>query len=175
MLSGENRLSDAPPADPAPAAGGAAAAPNPPLCPKTLPLPAAAGATAPKPLPAPPPVLAVEEKVNPEAEPNPEGAAGVLVVGAPKEKEEAERAEEAAEEEPNPEGGCVGAAVALPKPVEDDGAAEEPNPPLGAAKLKVLAWSGAEAPKPTWSERFRISTGATATMNLITTARTIKS
>lgn len=176
MLSGENRLSDAPPADAVPAAGGAADAPNPPLCPKTLPLPVAAGATAPKPLPTPPPpALAVEEKLNPEAEPNPEAAAGVLVVGAPKEKEEAEGAEEAAEEAPNPEGGCVEAAVALPKPVEDGGTAEEPNPPLVAAKLKVLAWPGAEAPKPTWSERFRISTGATASMDLIPSDRTIKS
>lgn len=41
--------------------------------------------------------------------------------------------------------------MALPKPVEDDGAAEEPNPPpLGAAKLKLLACTGAGAgaPKP---------------------------
>lgn len=147
-LSGENRLSDAP--EEAPAAVGAAVAPKPPLvCPKILLLPVAAGASAPKPAPNPPPVLGVEEKLNPEAEPNPAVAAGVLVVGAPKEKEEAERAEEAAEEEPNPDGGCVGAAKALPKPVEDGGAAEEPNPPLGAAKLKVLASAGAGAPKPT--------------------------
>lgn len=100
-------------------------------------------------------MFAVEEKLNPEARPNPEVAAGVLVAGAAKEKEAAERAEDAAEEDPNPEGGCVGAAEALPKPAEDDGAsAEEPNPPLGAAKLKVPAWAGAGAPKPTWSKRF---------------------
>lgn len=150
MPSGENKLSDAPPADPAPAAGGAVAVPNPPLvCPKILPLPAAdAGAAAAKPLPNPPPVLAVEEKLNPAAEPNPDVAAGVLEVAELKEKEEGERAEGTAGEEPNPEAGCVGAAGALPKPVEDDGAAEDPNPPLGAAKLKVLAWAGAGAPKP---------------------------
>lgn len=143
MLSGEKRLCDAP----SPAAGGAADAPNPPACPKALLLPVAAGAAAPKPLPTPP-VVAVEEKLNPEAEPNPEGAAGVLVVGPLKEKEEAEIAEEAAEGAPNPVGGCVGAAGTLPNPVVDDGAAEEPNPLLGAAKLKVLAWTGAGAPKP---------------------------
>lgn len=94
-------------------------------------------------------LFAVEEKLNPEAEPNPEAAAGLLVLEAAKENSEAE----GAEEEPNPEGGCVGAAMALPKPVEDDGAAEEPNPPLGAAKLKLLACPCAGAPKPTWSER----------------------
>lgn len=165
MLSCEKRLSNARSADPAPAAGGAGVVPNPPLArPKLLPLPAAAGASAPKPLPNPPPVFNVEE--NPEAVPNPEVAAGLSVVGAAKEKEEAERAEEAAVEEPNPEGGCVGAAKALPKPVED-GAVEEPNPPLGAAKLKVLAWAGAGAPKPIWSEIFRINTGAMASMDLI--------
>ena len=144
MSSDENRLSDAPPADPAPAAVGAAAVPNPPLvCPKILPLPAGADAVDPKPLPNPPPVLlAVEVKLNPEAEPNPEGAAGVLEVGALKEKEDAV-------EEPNPEGGCVGAAEVLPKPVEDGAAgAEEPNPPPAEAKLKELAWAGAGAPKP---------------------------
>lgn len=148
MSSGENRLSDAPLADPAPAAVGAAAVPNPPLvCPKTLPLPAGAGAVAPKPLPKPPPVLfVVEEKLNPEAEPNPEGAAAVLEVGALKEKEDAA-------EEPNPEEGCVGAAEALPKPVEEGGAAEEPNPPPAEAKLKELAWAGAGAPKPIKRQR----------------------
>lgn len=142
---GENRLSDAPSVDLGPAAGGA---PNPPLvCPKVLLLlPGAAGVSAPKPLPNPPPAFAVEEKLNPEAEPNPEVAAGVLEVAAPKEKDAAERAEE---EEPNPVGGWAGAVEALPKPVEDDGAAEESNPPLPAAKLKALAWAGAGAPKPT--------------------------
>lgn len=151
MLSGENRLSDAPLADPAPAAGGAAVVPNPPLIsPKKLLPPVAAGASVPKPLPNPPPVFAVEEKLNPKPEPNPEVAAGLLVAGAAKEKVEAE----GAEEESNPEGGCVGAAIALPKPVEDVGAAEEPNPPLAAEKLKLLAGTGAGAPKPSWSERF---------------------
>lgn len=172
MPSGENRLSVAPPADPAPAAAGAVDAPNPPLaCPKILLFPATAGAAAgaaPKPLPNPPAVFAAVEKLNPEAEPNPEVAADVLEVGALKENEEAERAGEAAEEEPNPEGGCTGAAEALPKPVEDDGATEEPNPPLAAAKLKVLAWAGAGAPKPTWSERFQMNRGAMSCIDLIT-------
>lgn len=90
----------------------------------------------------------VEEKLNPEAEPKPVVPAGVLEVPAAKEKEEDETAEEAAEEEPNPAGGCVGAAKVLPKPAVDDGVAEEPNPLLGEAKLKVLAWAGAGAPKP---------------------------
>lgn len=130
------RLSDVPRADPASAAVPAAVPPNPPLvCPNTLPLPAAAGAPAPKLLPNPPPVVAVEEKLNPEAEPNPE-AAGALVVDAAKEKLFAEGAEEAAEEEPNPEGGCAEAVTALPNPVE---VAVDPNPLLGAAKLKLLA------------------------------------
>ena len=149
MLTCENRLSEAPPAGPAPAAGGAAVAPNPPLAaPKTLPLSAAAGAAAPKPLPNPAPVFDVEEKVNSEAEPNPEVSAGLSVVGAAKEKVDGEVA-------PNPEGGCVGAAKVLPNPVEEGGAAEDPNPPLGAAKLKESAAAG--APKPTWSERFRMN------------------
>lgn len=166
MPSGENRLSDAPLADPAAAAaGGAEVGPNPPLgCPKILLLPATADSLALKPLPnpppPPPPVFAVEEKLNPEAEPNPEEAAGALEVGALKENEAAERAEEAAEEEPNPEGGCGGTTEALPKPVEDDGAAEEPNPLLGAAKLKLLAWAGAGVPNPTGTERFKMNTGA---------------
>lgn len=90
----------------------------------------------------------VEEKLNPEAEPKPEVLAGVLEFPAAKEKEEAETAEEATEEEPNPEGGCVGAAEVLPKPDVDDVGAEEPNPLFAAAKLKVLAWTGAGAPKP---------------------------
>lgn len=101
----------------------------------------------------------VEEKLNPEAEPKPVVPAGVLEVPAAKEKEEEETAEEAAEEEPNPEGGCVGAAKVLPKPAVDDGVAEEPNPLLGEAKLKVLAWAGAGAPKPAWSEGNRMNTG----------------
>lgn len=155
MPSGENRPSAAPLADPAAAADGAGVAPNPPLvCPKMLLLPAVVDSLAVKPLPnPPPPLLAVEEKLNPEAEPNPEAAAGALEVAALKEKEAAEGAEEAAdEEEPNPEGGCVGTTEALPKPVEDDGAAVEPNPLLGAVKLNVLAWTG--APNPTGTERF---------------------
>lgn len=148
MLSTENRLSAAPPEDPVPAAGGAGVVPNPPLvCPKTLPLPVVAGGAAAKPLPKAPPVLAVAGKPNPEAEPNPDGAAAVLEDVALKEKEDAEIAEEVPVEEPNPEVGCVGAAGALPKPVEDGGGAEEPNPPLGAAKLKELAWTGAVSPK----------------------------
>ena len=147
LPSGENRLSGAAPPGLAPAAGGAAAAPNPPLiCPKALPLPAAADVAVPKPLPNPPPVFAVEEKLNPEAEPNPEAAAGLSAVGAAKENVEAD----GAEEEPNPEVGCVGAAMALPNPAEDAGAAEEANPPPAAAKPKVAACTG--APKPTSSE-----------------------
>lgn len=73
-------------------------------------------------------MLAGEEKLNPEADPNPEAAAGFGV----KEKFEAEGAE------PNPEGGCVGAAKMLLKPVEEDCVAAEPNP---------LAWMGAGAPQ----------------------------
>jgi len=154
LLSCENRVFHAPPADPTAAAGGAAVFPNPPLvCSKMPPPPTEAGAAAPKPFPNPPPVaFCVEVKLNPEAEPNPEVAAGLLVDGASKEKEEAFGAEEAAAEEPNPEGGCVGAAEALPKP----GAAREPNPPLGAAKLKVLDAAGAGASKPRCPERLRI-------------------
>lgn len=135
MPSGENRLSDASAADPDPAAAAAAGvAPNPPLvCPKVLLLPAVA--------PNPPPVFAVEEKLNPEADPNPDGAAGLSVEAAAKEKLEAAAVEEGADEPPNPEGGCVGAAKVLPKP-DDDGAAEEPKP-ADEAKLKLLAWAGA--------------------------------
>lgn len=132
MLSGENRPSDASPADAAPAAAGAATAPNPPLvCEKEL-----------KPLAIPPPVPAVEEKLNPEAEPNPEEAAGLLAFSAVKEKFEGLEAED-----PNAEGGCAEYDESLPKPVEDVGA-EEPNPVCWDVKLKLLAWTGAAAPKP---------------------------
>lgn len=118
-----------------------AAAPNPPLvCPKGPLLPVVAGAPTPKPLPA------VEEKLNPEADPNPEAGADLSVVLEAKEKLEAEGAEEDAAL--NPEGGCVGAAKMLPKPVEDDCVAAEPNPLFEAEKLKPLAWAGAGAPKP---------------------------
>lgn len=156
MSSGENRESDAALAEPPAAAGGADTDPNPPLvCPKPLLPPGAEGSFAPKPLPNPPPPP-VEEKVKPAAEPNPEEAAGVLEVGAAKEKEEAETADEDAGAEPKPAGGCDGANEEVPKPVEEDGAAEEPNPLLEAAKLKVLAWAGAGAPKPT--QEFRMNT-----------------
>lgn len=141
LLSGENRLSDA-----APAAGGAAAAPKPLVCPKLLPLPAAAAAgaaPAPKPLPNPPVLCAVAEKLNPEAEPNPDAGACVLEAGVLKEKEEAEGAAAA---EPKSGAGWDGAAAALPKPAE--GARAEPNPPPEEVKLKELAWAGAGAPKP---------------------------
>lgn len=152
MPSSENRPSEAPLADPAAAAAaadGAGVAPNPLVCPKMLLLPAVVDS----PLPNPPPLFAVEEKLNPEAEPNPEEAAGALEVAALKEKEAAEGAEEAAdEEEPNPEGGCVGTTEALPKPVEDDGAAVEPKPLPEVVKLNALAWTG--APNPTWIQRF---------------------
>lgn len=155
MSSGENRESDAALAEPLAAAGGADTEPNPPLvCPKPLLPPGAAGSFAPKPLPNPPPPP-VEEKVKPAAELNPEEAAGVLEVGAAKEKEEAETADEGAGVEPKPAGGCDGANEEVPKPVEEDGAAEEPNPLLEAAKLKVLAWTGAGAPKPT--QEFRMN------------------
>lgn len=150
LLSCENRVSDAPPADPAPAACGAAAFPNPPpVCPNTLPLPAEAAASDPKALANPPPGVVVEEKLNPEAEPNPEAAAGLLAGGAAKENEDAATAEEPAVEEPNPEGGCAGAAEGPPKAA----GAEEPNPTAWAAKLNVSAVAGAGAPKPGWSER----------------------
>ena len=156
MSSGENRLSDVELADLAAAAAAAGVSelvPNPLACPKILLLPVAAGTLAPKPLenapppPPPPPVLAGQEKLNPEAEPNPEVAADELEVGAAKEKEAGETAEEAAEE-PNPDGGCVGTTGELPKPAEDDGAAEEPNPPPAEVKLNVLAWTGAALPNP---------------------------
>lgn len=110
-------------------------------------------------------MVAVEEKLNPDAEPNPEDeAAGLLSFGEAKEKEEACGAAETADE-PNPEGGCVGADMTLPKPAEDDGAAEEPNPLAGAAKLKLLGWTG--APNPT-RPKMRITTGATANMEMFT-------
>lgn len=144
MLSGENRLSDGPPADPATAEGVELAAPN-PVCPKTPLPPAVPGAPVPKPVPNPPPVFPMEEKLNAEAEPNPEEAAGLSAFGAAKEKAEAERAEE----DPNPDGGCVGAAKALPKPAEED----DDDDDDGAAKLKLLAWRAAGAPKPDWSEK----------------------
>lgn len=161
MSSGEYKLADAPLVA---AAGGTEGVPNPAfVCPTVLLLPAATGALAPKTLPnppPPPPVFAVEEKLKPEAEPNPEAAVGALETGAAKEKEEAERAEGAAEEESNPKRGCVGPTEALPKAAEDDGAAEEPNALLPTAKLKVLAWTGAWVPNPSGSERFRMKTGA---------------
>lgn len=93
MLSDENRLSAAPLADPSLAAGTAAFVPNGLLLP--------AGVSAPKPLPNPVPLFAVEEKLKPEAEPNPEVAAGLLVVGAANEKFE----DEGVAGEPNPDGG----------------------------------------------------------------------
>lgn len=113
-----------------------------------------AGASVPKPLLNPPPVFVVDEKLNPEAEPNPEVAAGLSEVRAAKEKLETEGAEVTADEEPNPEGGCVGAVRGLPKPVGAEGVAEEPNPPLGAVKPKLLVCTGAGVPKPAWSETF---------------------
>lgn len=149
MSSGENRESDAALAEPLAAAGGADTDPNPPLvCPKPLLPPGAAGSFAPEPLPNP--------KVKPAAEPKPVEVAGALEVGAAKEKEEAETADEGAGVEPKPAGGCDGANEEVPKPVEEDGAAEELNPLLEAAKLKVLAWTGAGAPKPT--QEFRMNT-----------------
>lgn len=86
-------------------------------------------------MPNPPPALA--EKLKPDAEPKPEGAAAEVLSEAAKEKEEAEGAGEA----PNPEGG--GAVGALPKPV--GGVDTEANPEAGAAKLKLFSWS--DAPK----------------------------
>lgn len=115
-------------------------------------LPAAAGASAPKPLLNPPPVFAVDEKLNPEAEPNPEVTAGLSEVGAVKEKVEANGVEVTAGEEPNPEGGCVVAAKALLKPVGAEVVAGKPKPPLGAEKPKLLVCTGAGAPKPALSE-----------------------
>lgn len=145
------RLSAAPPAEPT----AAAVAPNPPLvCPKALALPPVCDAPAPKTLPNPPPgalAVAVEEKLNPAAEPNAEVAGALSADGAAKENPAAEGAEEEAATgaPPNPVGGCVGAAMALPNPVEAAGVAVgAPNPPLGAAKLKLLACAGADDPKP---------------------------
>lgn len=135
MLSTENRLSDIPLAELSDTAAGAEPVPNPLVaCPKILLLPAAVDALAPKRVPNPLPTeVAAEEKLNPDAEPNPEAAAGVLDVGALKDKDAAETAEGAAE--PNPEG-------------------EEPKPLLPAAKLKVEVWTGVEPPNPTALERF---------------------
>lgn len=141
MLSGENRLSDGPPTDPAAAEDVELATPK-PVCPKTLLPPAVPGAPVPKPVPKPPPVFAVE-KLNAEAETNPDEAAGLSTFGAAKENVEAE----SVEEDPNPGGGCVGAAKVLPKPAEDD------DDDDGAAKLKLLAWAAVGAPKPDWSEK----------------------
>lgn len=122
--------------------------PNPAVgFPKRPLLPAGADSLDPK---APPP--APEEKLNPEAEPNAGVDVGLSEVGALKEKEVAEAAEgppedepkpePKPEEEPNPDGGCVGATGFCPNPNE------EPNPLLPAAKLKVLAWTGAGAALP---------------------------
>lgn len=140
LLSVENRLSDVPLAD---ATG---VAPNPPLvCPDNPLPPDVTAASVPKPVPNPPPVL--DERPNWEAEPNAEAVGGLLAFDAAKEKVDAEPDEE----EPKPEGGCADAAEVLPKPPEDDGVSEDPNPPLGAAKVKLLAWTGAPKsllPKP---------------------------
>lgn len=141
-LWGVKRLSVAPPAEPVPACVPVPLIANkdPVVCPNAPPLPPVAATAAPKLLPNPPPLLAAEEKLNPDAEPpNPEEGVSLLAAGAAKEKPAAVGAEEEDEEEPNPDGGCVALAVALPKPVEPDWPAEEPNPPLGAAKLKLLA------------------------------------
>lgn len=102
---------------------------------------------------APPPTPALlEEKLNPDAEPNPEEDTGAVEAVELKEKELAEAAEDPPEdeakpelnpaEEPNPDGGCEGATRPCPNPEE------EPNPLLPAAKLKVLAWTGAVLPNP---------------------------
>lgn len=102
--------------------------------------------SAPKPVPNPPPVPA--EKLKPDAEPKPEGAAAEVLSDAANEKEAV-----GAGEAPNPEGGGTGdapnpegggAVEALPKP-EGGGADTEGNPDAGAAKLKLLSCS--EAPK----------------------------
>lgn len=127
MLSGENRPSVVSPTAPAPSEA----------------------AVPPKALPNPPPVVAVVvEKLNPEADPNPEDAVGggLSALGAANEKDEAD----GTEEEPNPDGGCVGAVIRLPNPVESEDVEEEPNPELRAGKPKVTDWAG--APKPAWSE-----------------------
>lgn len=99
--------------------------------------------SAPKPVPNPPPDTA--EKLKPDAEPKPEGAAAEVLSDAANEKEEAVGAGEAPNPEgggtgdaPNPEGG--GAVEALPKP-EGGGADTEGNPDAGAAKLKLLSCS----------------------------------
>lgn len=79
------------------------------------------------------------EKLKPDAEPKPEGAAAADGLSeAANENEEAEGAGET----PNPEEG--GAVEALPKPVVG-GADVEPNPDDEGAKLKLLSWS--DAPK----------------------------
>ena len=144
------RLSVNPPAEPVPATVPVVLPPNKELtlvCPKSF--PPVEGAAAPK----PPPLLAVEEKLNPEAEPpNPEvdGALVTSATGAANEKPAAEGADEA-EKEPKPDGGGVATAAATPNPVGSAWVADEPNSALGTAKLKPLAllgWGWAGAPKP---------------------------
>lgn len=121
LLSGENRPSAASPTTPAPAGA------------------------APKLLPNPPPAFAAEEeKLNPEADPNPEEAGGLSAAGAANEKEEAE----GVEADPKPDGGFVGAVKRPPNPVDWEDVDKEPNPVAGAGKLKVWAWAGAGAPNP---------------------------
>lgn len=116
----ENRLSDAPPAEAAGADTDVLAGPN------TLGVPEVTVVLAPKPVPNPSPVTA--EKLNPDAEPKPEGAAAAEVLSeAANEKEEAEGAGEA----PNPDGG--GAAAELPNPEEGDAVGALPNPEGGGA------------------------------------------
>lgn len=114
---------------------------------------------------APPPAPA--EKLNPDAEPNAGVDAAVSEVGALKEKEPADVAVDPPEDEPkpgpnpeeppNPVGGCVGTTGFCPNP--DD----EPNPLLPAAKLKVLAWTGAILPNPkVWNKNVAICSTQTA-------------
>lgn len=155
-LSGEKRLSDVPLAE-LPAAEEGALVPNPAVAfPKRPLLPAGADSLDPN-APAPAPV----EKLNPDAEPNAGVDVGLSEVGPLKEKELADAAEGPPEdepkpdanpeEEPNPDGGCVGATGFCPNPND------EPNPLLPAAKLKVLAWTGAALPNPTfWNENVAI-------------------
>lgn len=149
-LSSEKRLSEFPLAE-LPAAVEGELVPNPAVAfPKRPLLPAGADSLVPN---APPPAPAwFAEKLNPDAEPNTEADAGVSEVGVLKEKELTEAAEGPPEdepkpepnpeEEPNPDGGCVGTTGVCPNPDE------APKALLPAAKLKVLAWTGAVLPNP---------------------------
>lgn len=109
-------------------------APNPPLvC-------GNAGAAAAPALPNPPVLLPAEEKLNPDADPNPEDPAGLLVEEEAKEKVEAEGWAGA----PKPEGVC---GVEDPNGAPKTGADVNPNSGRFSGKPKLPVWAGAGEPK----------------------------